>query len=445
MTLRIFWLALGVWVSAPPALAQPGDARPYRALFGGAETKGGPGRSVGVSLSLAEGFTKNTFDDRRQRAQSLEDILRGLYSEAGGQLTFASNGRSTLFAANAGSIVRYYHDLAELSGVSHFAAIGVIRQLGRRTQLFANQSVTYSPASLYGLFVASGERAPGDFIIPTTDYAQEAAATLSYETDLTLSQQLGRRDTLTLLARYFGTDFTGSSAELPGLTSYELGTSYRHGFARDAGFRLGYTYRHTEYSTTYSPLEHVVDVGLDFNRPLSRSRRTKLALLTGSTVVRGPVVQHVGPFSNTLLDGDEVGQFRFLADATLSHQIGRTWTARARYRRGVGFIQGIPAPAFTDAVTLNLGGFLNRRTDLGASGAYTTGAWATVSEARVSTYTGSVRLRVGLRRNWAAYVSYVIYSYDLAGDFRGVYGSSNTYTRSTVSTGLTLWFPLRGR
>jgi hypothetical protein len=125
----------------------------------------------------------------------------------------------------------------------------------------------------------------------------------------------------------------------------------------------------------------------------------------------------------------------------LTHQIGRTWSARAAYRRGADFVEAFSAPVFTDAVTVALDGFINRRTDVAAAVAYSGGNVVQARSNPFETYTATARLRFGLTRQLAAYAEYLFYDYDSA----GVALNANVpprVSRHSVRVGLTLWVPL---
>ena len=74
-------------------------------------------------------------------------------------------------------------------------------------------------------------------------------------------------------------DFGESEAVLQDLRSYEVGGRYRHGLSRYATLRLGYIYRKGAYGFTRidgPSVVHDIDIGIDYARALSFSRRTTL-------------------------------------------------------------------------------------------------------------------------------------------------------------------------
>jgi hypothetical protein len=181
---------------------------------------------------------------------------------------------------------------------------------------------------------------------------------------------------------------------------------------------------------------HEIDAGVDYRRSLSFTRRTTLDFSLGSTIVRPPVaeVQRQGL------------QYRVVGDASLTHEMGRTWRARLGYGRGVGFVEAFPEPVFSDHTNVDLSGFFNRRTELSVIATLTTGDVGLGSgSTRFESWNASARLRVGLNAMWALYTEYLYYYQDL-GDARLVpTGVPAGLDRQSIRGGLTFWLPLLRR
>ena len=147
---------------------------------------------------------------------------------------------------------------------------------------------------------------------------------------------------------------------------------------------------------------HNLDIGIDYRRPLSRTRRTFLSFNTGSTVaeseVSGRRVQAVG-------------------SASLVHYVRRTWTGLFEYRRRLHYVDGFDRPLFGDALTAGFSGLLSRSMELSARTGYTAGTIGLSTRApRFESYTGSVRLRRALSRKLAGYVEGLFYHYSFDED-----------------------------
>jgi hypothetical protein len=123
--------------------------------------------------------------------------------------------------------------------------------------------------------------------------------------------------------------------------------------------------------------------------------------------------------------------------------MGRTWYARAAYHRGTSYVVGIVAPVRNDGVGVETGGFLNHRVDVLISAGYALGSIAGPTS-RGHSYNANARLRIGLRREAAAFVEGLFYDYAFD---RSVLLPElpSHFTRNGVRAGLTMWLPVRSR
>jgi hypothetical protein len=422
---------------APAAFGQTqsGPARPYRALFGGAGNDVSARQSVGLSISLVESYDGNVAADLVGGFTPSLFQVSGFYTGLVPQVNFQRRGKRVQVVAAAGSSLRYYGDLHQVVAVNHSVSAGFSAQLGGRTTLSMSQAASYSPSFLNGLFANVARPGAGDVIAPAADYMANSERSYTYSTTASLVQGIARRGSLAFNSAYRDIEFVGDVSGFSNLRSYDVGGTFLYGLNRDVTLRLGYTYRQAAYAQTLRPTEHDIDVGIDYQLSLSRTRRTTLAFATGSTVVSGPLLPG-GPIRK---------QYRISGNALLTHQIGRTWRVQGVYRRGAGFIEGITGPVFTDAWTVTADGFLNRRTDVLTSAAYSTGDAALAgSSSNFTTYTSNVRVRFAVTRMWATYAEYLYYFYDLS-RLQVSAGLSPGLRRTGVRVGLTLWIPVRRR
>src|SRR5262249_19163330 len=160
------------------------------------------------------------------------------------------------------------------------------------------------------------------------------------------------------------------------------------------------TYRRAQYYTGVFPAEHDVNIGLDYDRPLSKTRRTHFRA-NATTVVLDAAI----PGGTT---SELRRQYRVAGDVSLSRQFARSWQAEGAYRRGVGYIEGITQPVLTDGFSVSTSGLLTRRVDLLAKVAYSVGEPTTPGQASgFATYTGDVRTRFAINSAWAVYFEYL--------------------------------------
>jgi hypothetical protein len=167
-----------------------------------------------------------------------------------------------------------------------------------------------------------------------------------------------RRSSFELAADMTKTDFM---AQHPDLTVVNLGGRFIHGLTRNASLNLGYVQNEGEWpgpgESTHIIRNHNFDFGINYDRPLSVSRRTKVSFGFGSA---------------TLDDGART-YFNVRGHASLNHEISRTWNASLSYRRGFSFIPGLLEPAFADSFGFDVGGGMSRRLFVDGSGGYSKG------------------------------------------------------------------------
>jgi hypothetical protein len=361
-------------------------------------------------------------------------------------MDFQTRGERLQLALSAGTNVRYYNDPGDLTALNNYGTVALNAQLGGRTSLYLNQTFSYTPTSLYGLFATVDAPVAGEVAAPSPDYSAASNRSLIFSTNAGLSYNFSTRNSLSFYSNLRRTNYVDDVEGFPDFQSYHFGGRFTYGFARDGALRFGYMYGRAEYRDVLRPEQHNIDIGIDHQWPLSSTRRTTLGFSGGSAVVSGPLPGPNPGGSPEAGSGEIANQFRVFGDATLTHQMGRTWRLRGAYRRGIGFVDGLTGPVATDALTLTTDGFLNRRTDLMMMAAYTDGeASLTVGGSDFTTYTAGMTARVALSRTWATYVEYVTYFYDFDDSAYLPPGVSPSLTRNNVRMGLTLWVPVRRR
>jgi hypothetical protein len=202
-------------------------------------------------------------------------------------------------------------------------------------------------------------------------------------------------------------------------------------FTRYLTLSAGYSYQSGKYAATSTsaatqrPTQNI-DIGTQYDRPLSRTRRTMMSFSSGTSIVEQ---------SNKRV-------FRVVGSAGLSHQIGRTWSSNLNYNRSVRYVEGFQDPFFADAVSASASGFLSRRFDLSTSFGYSTGMVGLTSGAPgFSSYSAMSQLRYALTRSTAVYGQYTYYHYDFDQQVT-LPGIPRRFNRSAGTVGLNLWLPL---
>jgi opacity protein-like surface antigen len=309
-----------------------------------------------------------------------------------------------------------------------------------------NQSVSYAPSYGYALTPTLGEPVPGEAVGSGPDPLGDEAL-LVYDTTANLTRTFGPRSTFVFESNYRYSDLMTDADSAKVLTSYRLGGRYTHSMTRNTSLRMGYRYRKGEYRlvpgdsaidpTTRAAATaiHDIDAGIDYGRTLSFSRKTTLNFSVGSSIINAPTS------AGSLEDIEFV--YNVVGNVALNHQIGRTWSARVTYDRGVGFSETFSEPVFSNAVNASLEGFISRRTEFSSRFGLAIGDVGFGSESSAfSTYTGSARVRSAISQNWAVFVEYSYYSQDLGEAPIAPDEVPPVLDRHSGRVGLTFWFPI---
>jgi hypothetical protein len=413
-------------------------SRSYQGLFGALRQDDNARQRLDFTLSLAEA-----------RDGDIPVTVRSLLgSDVGNQ----TSGFSTMFLgamdyrhrsrlqfnASVNSAFRYDPTVAGVQNVSQAGSLSLTAPLPSRTRLTLAQSGVYSPTFLDTLFPAQVTGVAGEPVAVSLppDYTSSEINSYSATSSITLSRMLGRRSNLSATGDYQLNDFPDAFGNRRKLSVYGIRTEISRPVSRYTSFRAEYHYRTGEYGFQGlgTTSEHGLDVGVEYSRPLSATRRASFGLRGGSSTIGLP--------EGAVAVGATVDR-RFLAngEARFTYQFGRTWEARARYTRGLQYVGQLAQPVFADGVNVGLDGLFNRRLDFQMSGGYSNGGEAlTIDSPRFNTYTGDIRLRYAITESLATFVEGYLYVYD----FRRatpLLGLPPEFRRDGVRVGLTLWVP----
>ncbi len=414
---------------------QPPAVRSFRGLFGGVSS-GTERDASALAISITESYDDNLLGDVAPVTEIAQQ-QSGFYTGLTADLNYHAGSGDLQFAATGSTNIRYFPSEDRVYGVGHSAGAGVSARFGQRTTLLANQTVSYMPSYLYQLFATPAPPQLGESD-PASNYAIDDQRSLNYGTSANLTHELGPRDSLSFLVSGRYTDYIEPGARLHNLSSYEAGGSYAHSMTRNLRFRTGYTFRRSELQGVI-PTEHGVNVGFDYGRPISPTRRMTFSFALGSTLLNGPVpgavLQDVRP------------QYRLIGDVSVGRQFGRTWESRAAYHRGVGYIEGLTTPVASEGFTATTTGMLSRGLDIELLAAYSKGepTAPTLSRQGFTTYTASVRTRFALTSKWATYVEYLYYYYDFSSQVMLAANVPLRVSRNGVHVGLMWWIPFSRR
>jgi len=442
-TLRFPLIALGavlVLAVAANVFAQggaPPAPRPPQGLFGGARPDQRAKTRVDFTASVTEGHDS---DVPTQLGSTIDpsDLQSGGFSTIlNANASYAHKGNRLELAANANSVIRRYAELGDTRSLGHGAGVGLTGRVAQKTTLFVNQSAAYTPVYLFGVFPTGVPLEVGDPGSTAPDYTTVSDFdSYAYETTMSLRHDFTRRKSLAVTGEFLYTDRLRESEHWRDVDSHWFSAQYAQNVGPNLALRGGYKYRAGQfgYGGDGRTEEHRVDIGFDYVKPLSATRRMTVNFNLGSSAADIP---QSTPLAIVLRR-----EFLAVADGTFAYQFNRTWQARASYRRGLEYVVDLPEPVFADGFGAGVDGFLTRRIDLSGTVGYSSGeSLLNKDSLQFDTYTGDVRVRYGLSRSVAVYGEYLYYFYDFASNTHLLAGMPPGLERNGLRAGVTLWMP----
>jgi opacity protein-like surface antigen len=378
-------------VAATSAQAQEArPERPYRGLFA-ADAYEDLSQRVQISGSVGGGYDTDLVEEARDASiiDSGSRLQRsGTLGQFSGSASYALNTEGANLSVSGGSTGRYYPSAEERSIVhrENLSASGAAR-VG--AGLTFNGTAAYQPfttAALYGAFLTPELGEPtNDF-----DFISSREHYVSYSTGLSWAHQISRRTGLNANYRYSG---RLASTEIPGYGSYEAGGGLTHNLSDGLALKFGYRYHEASYASDEPYRTHHINAGVDFEKALSFSRRTTVSFSTGTAASDDPTTA-----------GGLV--FRAIGDASLTHEIGRTWLAAATYNRNLRFSADFLQPIASDSVGVTLSGLVNRRFRVHARAGMSTGRVIKADEGDFDNYFADTGVNFALGRHTSFGASY---------------------------------------
>ena len=388
----------------PTDQAPAGVRRPFRGLFGG------PADPTKSSLDLrfsAFGAYDDDLLAGYTGASTLPSAAQqsGMFGSTTAGLTYTRPGDRFAMGTNADVSASQYPSVNETIGM-YRADGNLSARLTRTTRVIASGNFAYAPEYRLGLFVdpttLSGSANP--FQTVSTDYDLFHLKTFRSGGNVVISQALGRRATAEAYYDLGNVDYLHNSQL--NYRDQVAGARFVNRFSQHLALRAGYAYDTATYGLVPGVRRiHNIDLGVDFSRPLSRSRRTTLSFSTGSAILTGP---------DQLTPGSNKNTYYFVANAALRHEIGRTWTATGAYRRSVDWREGFVQPFLSDGVTGSLEGLISKKLHFTSSADYafgTVGFSSVQEDNRYDSVSAQAGLEYAVSRTVAVFSRYVYYHY----------------------------------
>ena len=403
-SVAIFALCLSV----SRAECQGSTTPPSTPVYGGANTRNAPSDGLGLSAYVYEGFDDDVLATQGSGGvpsqPSVSSGQSGFYTGLGVALLYAHPGERADFSSWASSGVAYYPDVKDLTTMYHQAALSFSAPLGSRVTVHGTPFADYSPYYTLRLIPiqVTTQRDPALSLsqgmaepTPDVNYTALQQDTFRYGANVGLNISVTGRSSLGVTYGHVRTD---SKVELFDANVRSAGASFGYKVSRNASLNAGYFRHESRYARLNSPptVTENVNIGVSYLKPLSITRRTYLDFGTGTGIAED-------------LDGNR--SLHATGFASLVHQIGRTWTARATYDRGFGYLEGFNEPVSSDSAGAGIGGLISRRVEFSTDAQYLRGTVGLSSSAPpFDSYSAWVRVRTALSRGLAAYAEYLFLS-----------------------------------
>lgn len=380
-----------------------------------------PPQTMMLSLSLSGAGAGDSEDLPPDAA-----ALTGLHTDTDALLTYGRRLKRATFSASGRTVMRYdarSHGVTPMryQGGAEFAMSGTQRTFR------ATQNVSYSPFFQFGF---APDASPSELDATSQahgDFASASLSAYSSTSDVTFSQQISRRATLATAYSLRRTMFGHADLDLMAQT---IGTRLSYRLTRTLSLRTGYGYQTAGDSLAQQGAVrgHDIDLGLDFSRAISITRKTTLSFSSGSTTTK---------------QGDQTA-FRLIGDANLTRQIGQTWSARLGFKRDVQMLEGFGAPVLSNTLTTAFGGSLSRRVSVSSTVSGATGVVGlqSASDNAFWNWTGSAGLRFVLGRRSSLQTQYFYSGHQFDQGVRLAPGLASKQKRQGVRVGMTWQAPL---
>ena len=400
--------------------------RPYRGLFGGGATAAGD-HSLTASSQVGGGYDDAVFAEGTPTTGDGSTSEGGSFGYFAADLVYSFTRPRVSFGATLATNTRYYRDQPTDFIWAHVGRVGLSVE-GRRTRLSLGQTVGYQPFLTLTVFPLLADPELGEAHPADQSQGSPLDGYMTYHSNVDLNYETSRRGGLVFSYGYQMVDFDDRQRDS---TLHSVAGRYQHEVRRDLSVRAGYGFSEARYPDTVTFdnwRRHTIDVGIDYNRALSVSRRTTFSFNTGGAVI------------------NDSGQtfYRVIGSARLNHEMGRTWSTGVGYARNVGFLESLVDPFYSDALTVGLNGMLTPRLSFDALAGAATGTVGVsdTDDNGLTTYSTSVGLTWGLTRYLALAVSHSFYHYGFEGGVSLPIGLASLVDRQTVLVSLNVWFPI---
>jgi opacity protein-like surface antigen len=376
--------------------------RPWRGLFGGPPDP--RNQSLDLTFSLYGAYDDDVYADQNGIPSNTSPDVRqsGWFGGASAGLDYNNPGERASLSAGGGVGMNLYSEQDDTAPMYRGnVALGLT--LPGRSQLSVEETFVAAPEFRLGLFASPevGSTLADPFVNVVPDYDVVKRHQYRTTTGVGYTKTLGAKSSLTGLYSFSQVIYPDDPFDYRSQTG---AFTFGHRLTRHASLHIGYGYSAADYieRPDENPHRlHTLDMGVDYGRALSISRRTRVTFSTGSAFLRSAdTLNSAGGFT-----------FHVLGAANLIHEMGRTWTTTFAYNRSVQFHEGFTEPLLSNAVTAELNGLISRRLRFDSLASYSFGRVGAESDNSYNSAHVDAGLEFALTRMLALYTRYLHYRY----------------------------------
>ena len=429
-----FGILAAVLLTALPAFAQvlPQGRRPYAGLFGGSAQDARHAQGLNFTASLGGGYDNDRSPDPSGSGvgSSASALRDGSYGIGAASLSYGISGDGLSGSLYGGGRARYYPNVSSpLVGTSTLGG-DLSAAIGTRVTLDTSHSVGLyvRGADFYGLY--GDINGPG---VPGGDETLGALTTVGRYTSLRsnvgIRAKLTQRVGMYAAYNYYTNNLMATSTGRYNASGVNGGVTYA--MFKSVSLRAGYTRTRATTGTVAGQAaygQNSFDGGVDFNKALSLTRHSTLVFATGLSGV-----------------ADQQGTVRylFIGNATLSYELGRSWTLQGYIGRSTDFFAAFAQPTVMDRANVSVNGLLSRRVQVSVSAALIKSE--SLAPIVVSGYTAGhsgVSVKYALNRDLALTADYSYYRYQFDNSALLPPGVLTRINRQSVRVSFDVWAPL---
>jgi hypothetical protein len=406
----------------PAAAFAQGDPGPFGGLFGRTPERTG---NEFTAIDFRSAFA-GQYDDAVLVDDAIpeDDVPRSGYtSGVNTGLVFERQSDRLLFRAQGGATYQEYYRKPVFGATSYDAGMQFRAELATRFHLLGQAGYHRSP---FFQMVPAASAFTSAVITPGDPYAVRLIGNQSYDVGGGFVSQYAKHSSLAFSAAQRETRFDESESNTFRVLRMEA--TWKRQLSRGFAVHAGYGRERGRHSTLPDALfvYELVDIGVDFNRQLSVSRRTTLAFSTVTSAVKRTLTGR---------------RYRLNGHANLTTHFGRTWRASAGVSRDTEFLPGFFEPLFTDAVTGMVDGMFSKRAEWMATISAGKGTFGFDNDGRYTTGHTLTRLNLAITRRLGLFAEYSIYYHKLP-PTPTAFVMPGQVARQAFAVGFNTWIPI---